>query len=153
MDSRRKIAKIIEMKKRFIFLIITCGSLFAQSADSLFWFHPDSANEPAMKWPIVINQIFSPEYWGFIDSNKTQTIESKDGFRIQVFESKSIEEAQAFYRKSTVDFSEEVYLIFDAPFYKVRIGNCVSRNEANNLQNTLKEMGYKTAWIVRSRIE
>ncbi|MBT3299233.1 MAG: SPOR domain-containing protein [Candidatus Marinimicrobia bacterium] len=106
-----------------------------------------------MKWPIVINQIFSPEYWGFIDSNKTQTIESKDGFRIQVFESKSIEEAQAFYRKSTVDFSEEVYLIFDAPFYKVRIGNCVSRNEANNLQNTLKEMGYKTAWIVRSRIE
>ncbi len=102
---------------------------------------------------MVINQIFSPSYWGLMDSTESVVRESEDGFRVQIFESQSAAEAQSFYRESTVALTDSVYLTFDAPFYKIRVGNCGTRGEAVTLQKALKNTGYKSTWIVRSRIE
>jgi len=151
-DSCGNHTKIIGMRKVVLSLFMV-GIVFGQSPDSLFWFHPDSAKEPSLKWPLVINQVFSPEYWGLVDSTKTVSRESEDGFRVQIFETQSANEAQSFFRESSTALNDSVYLTFDAPFYKIRVGNCIARYDAIVLQKELKNTGYKTTWIVRTRIE
>lgn len=141
------------MRNIVLLSLFMVGTVLGQSPDSLFWFHPDSAKEPPLKWPIIINQIFSPKYWGLADSTQRHIRESEDGFRVQIFETQSANEAQSFFRESTVALTDSVYLSFDAPFYKIRVGNCPTRHEAITLQKVLKNTGYKTTWIVRSRIE
>jgi len=48
--------------------------------------------------------------------------------------------------------NEDVSIVFDAPVYKIRVGNCVTRNEAENIKINLVKFGYDTAWIVRSKV-
>jgi hypothetical protein len=45
-----------------------------------------------------------------------------------------------------------VYVDFEAPNYKVRIGDFIDRDSAESLQQELVQMGYNSAWILRSRI-
>ena len=48
---------------------------------------------------------------------------------------------------------DSVYMIFEAPLYKLRTGNFVTKREAENEKLKLNREGYKDVWIVRSRIE
>ena len=41
---------------------------------------------------------------------------------------------------------------FETPNYKVRVGDFINRDSAELLQQELLNMGYKSAWILRSRI-
>jgi hypothetical protein len=52
--------------------------------------------------------------------------------------------------KSTL--SDSVYVDFEAPNYKVRVGDFIDRNSAESLQQDLVQMGYNSAWILRTRI-
>jgi hypothetical protein len=52
--------------------------------------------------------------------------------------------------KKTV--SDSVYVDFEAPNYKVRIGDFIDRKSAESLQKGLVQMGYNSAWILRTRI-
>jgi hypothetical protein len=52
--------------------------------------------------------------------------------------------------KNTV--SDSVYVDFEAPNYKVRIGDFINRDSAESLQKDLVQMGYYSAWILRTRI-
>ncbi|RTZ96649.1 MAG: hypothetical protein DSY36_00660 [Candidatus Neomarinimicrobiota bacterium] len=52
--------------------------------------------------------------------------------------------------KNTV--SDSVYVDFETPNYKVRIGDFIERESAESLQQDLVQMGYNSAWILRSRI-
>ena len=55
--------------------------------------------------------------------------------------------------KYSLSLKDPLYLVFDAPLYKIRYGNYVTKNEAEIEKNNLKKKGYKTAWVVKSRIE
>ena len=56
----------------------------------------------------------------------------------------------AVIMKNTV--RDSVYVDFEAPNYKVRVGDFIDRNSAESLQQDLVQMGYNSAWILRSRI-
>jgi len=56
----------------------------------------------------------------------------------------------AIIMKNTV--SDSVYVDFETPNYKVRIGDFIERESAESLQQDLVQMGYNSAWILRSRI-
>ena len=74
------------------------------------------------------------------------------GYRVQIFASTDQEEAKTVRRDAILRFDESVYLIFNNPYYKVRIGDCLSRYVAENLQMDAEKKGYLDAWIVRTKV-
>ncbi len=75
------------------------------------------------------------------------------GFRIQIFSSSSIDEATQARTNALVQFpSDSIYIVYDPPVYKVRVGDFITRYEADQRMPAFVEKGYKDAWIVPDRI-
>lgn len=70
-------------------------------------------------------------------------------FSVQVFASKSSEEAEEFEHSIAPLFDEEVRTDYKPPYYKVRIGRCADLEEAEALLEKVKEMNLPNAWLVR----
>ena len=49
--------------------------------------------------------------------------------------------------------NEQIYIIFELPNYKLRVGNFVNRKEAESFQKKIVRLGYRTAWVVPTMIE
>ena len=75
------------------------------------------------------------------------------GFRVQVFSTFEKAEAEKFAKRLRNKIEEKVYIEFDPPYYKVRVGNFVNNEDAMALKKKLRYLGYSDAMIVRSRIE
>ena len=135
----------------FVYTIVFTGCLLAQ--DSLFWFDMNTVLDPVPNTPKVLDKIFGTSQLGVLDSLKNVRITTQDGFRLQVFETSSVEEANRSLRKFEKALDDSVYMIFDAPLYKLRTGNFTTKREAENEKLKLNREGYKDVWIVRSRIE
>ena len=136
---------------QFIFIFIVTGILFGQ--DSLYWFDMSKVRDPIPKTPKVLDKIFGTSQLDVLDSIKNVRFTTQDGFRLQVFESSSAEEANRILRKFGRALPDSLYLAFEAPLYKIRYGNFVTKNHADAIKETLVKKGYKNIWIVRSRIK
>ena len=103
-------------------------------------------------WPVIINNVLddstSFKFLPSLDSVKSES----EGYRVQVLATRYFERADslAVIMKNTV--SDSVYVDFEAPNYKVRIGDFIDRDSAESLQQELMQMGYNSAWILRARI-
>ena len=78
-----------------------------------------------------------------------------DGFRIQLFAAKDIERVTVEKKEAEFLFLQDgvgVYIEFDSPMYKLRIGDCVDREAANQLRELAKSRGYASAWIVKTKV-
>ncbi|MBI4417517.1 MAG: SPOR domain-containing protein [Ignavibacteriales bacterium] len=86
------------------------------------------------------------------DSTVVETVEVQ-GFRIQVFASSSIDEASAaqIVAREKVG-TDSVYVVYDPPVYKVRVGDYATRLEANQRLPRLVHLGYTDAWVVSDKI-
>ncbi|MDB9854348.1 SPOR domain-containing protein [Candidatus Marinimicrobia bacterium] len=121
--------------------------------DSLFWFDMSSVMDSIPKTPKTLDRIFGSEQLSTLDSlikNRSATI---DGFRLQIFESSSVDEATKKFNKFKKILSDSLYLTFEAPFYKVRYGDFVSKQEAETEKKKLSKKGLKNIWTIRSRIK
>ena len=74
------------------------------------------------------------------------------GYRIQLISTRDESEARIIKQEALLKFDVEVYTIFDSPYYKVRVGNCISRLEADALQQKAIEENFLDAWVVRTII-
>ncbi len=74
------------------------------------------------------------------------------GFRVQLIATDSEVDARECEQKALLDFKNNVYLIFDPPNYKVRIGDFQDRAQANEFKERAIRMGYVNAWVVQSRV-
>jgi hypothetical protein len=45
-----------------------------------------------------------------------------------------------------------VYLIFDAPLYKVRVGDVIKKTDAEEIKDIAKDYGYREAFTVPSKV-
>ncbi len=84
------------------------------------------------------------------------TYHQADGFRVQIFAGRNIEVATMAQAQAKENFTKRginVYLIFEAPFYKLRIGDFTNRDEAEKLRTLAKRLGYKSAFIARSKVK
>ena len=135
----------------FLFLLLFTGYLSAQ--DSLFWFDMNSVRDPVPKTPKILDKIFGTSQFGLLDSLKNIRITTQEGYRLQIFESSSVEETNRTLRKFERSLKDSVYMVFEAPLYKLRLGNFVTKKEAEKQKANLNKKGYKNIWIVRSRIE
>ncbi len=78
-----------------------------------------------------------------------------DGFRVQLFATNFIEKATLEKKEAEYLFAEDsiaVYIEFDSPMYKVRIGDCKTRDEAERYRRLARKKGYPTAFIVKTKI-
>ena len=75
------------------------------------------------------------------------------GFRIQIFSSSNVDETILMKNLAGEKFiGDSIYVVYDAPVYKVRIGDYVNRYEANQRLPEFVQKGYRDAWIVPDRI-
>ncbi len=82
-----------------------------------------------------------------------QQSEISPGFRVQICAVSDEDRAKQIQRDAILKFiNEEIYLIYDIPYYKVRVGNCLTRYEADKLQQLAVEKGFEDAWVVRTNI-
>jgi hypothetical protein len=103
-------------------------------------------------WPVIINNVLddSTSFEFLLSLDSVQSV--SEGYRVQVLATRYYERADslAVLMKNTV--SDSVYVDFEAPNYKVRIGDFIDRDSAESLQQELVQMGYNSAWILRARI-
>ncbi len=79
--------------------------------------------------------------------------ESVQGFRVQVLLTQEIDDAVKM--KENVERllpDQWAYIVYDSPYYKVRVGNCEDRSSANPLVKKLNSLGFKEAWIVPDNV-
>ncbi len=84
-----------------------------------------------------------------------KTRKEVNGFRVQILATSNIETASLTEQEATDRFEKaghQTYLRFEAPLYKVRIGNCLKRSEAEELRELAISYGYSGAFIVKTRV-
>ena len=123
-----------------------------RSQDTLSILDSKSVRDPAPNTPKVLDKIFGITEISILDSIKNSRLKTKSGFRLQIFESSSVEEANRLLNKNRKILTDSLYLIFEAPLYKLKYGNYINKTDAENAKKQLLRKGYKNIWIVRSRI-
>jgi hypothetical protein len=79
--------------------------------------------------------------------------ELAQGFRVQIFATANIDDANAMKMAAAEREPEDsIYVVFDPPLYKVRLGDFRTRIEANQKLASLVDMGFPDAWVVSDRI-
>ena len=122
------------------------------SQDSLFWFDMSNVRDKMPETPLVIDNVFGKTQLSILDSVMNSINSTVDGYRIQLFESSQASEANRMLRKYDKVLSDSLYIVFDAPLYKVRYGDFINKEKAENAKALLKKLGIKKMWIVKSRI-
>jgi len=82
----------------------------------------------------------------------TPGVETRYGYRVQIFATSN--EIQASRRAEEIRqlFNEKVYVEYEGLLYKVRAGNCVSRDEASALQKKAVRLGCEGAFVIQTQI-
>ena len=75
------------------------------------------------------------------------------GYKLQVYSTTSIDDAtnRKEYLRSVLD-SLQIDMVFDAPYYKLRLGNFLERKDAEIFKSELQDKGVNDAWIVRDNV-
>lgn len=166
----------MKMAFKFLVLLVGGGFIIGCSNSQQFLNKKEAATED-QKETGIINEFFDPLILDEEELKVKKTIspESKSnnmdevltpspldqqrqdsvpGFRVQICAVSDEERARQIQREAILKFiNEEVYLIYDSPYYKVRVGNCLTRYEADQLQQSAVEKGFDDAWVVRTIIK
>jgi hypothetical protein len=79
-------------------------------------------------------------------------VEKAMGFRVQVFSTTDIDAALRKKDEYRLQLDPQaVEMVFDAPYYKIRVGNFLEKKEAEECHAMLVSKGI-TAWIVRDLV-
>ena len=120
--------------------------------DKKIKFDPNNLVDPEPRWPIISSPLNSENFMtnkSSIDS--TQII--IEGFRVQILATKQLAKAEKLQKDLSSILNQKIYIVFEAPNYKVRVGNFIDRNKAENFRKNIVKEGYQSSWIIRTRIE
>ena len=137
--------------RNILLLLIFNTLLFSQ--DSLYWFDMSKVRDPIPSSPKVLDKVFGISQLNVLDSIKNARVSTREGFRLQIYESSAAEQANKIFKKYEKALSDSLYIIFEVPLYKIHYGNFITKSEAEVAKKSLKNKGYKNIWIVKSRIE
>jgi len=93
-----------------------------------------------------------PESIDEVDEVQENVKETIMGYRVQVLLTGSEEQAGEATKKARMRFQENVYRVFETPYWKIRVGDCTTRKEAELLKEVAEKNGYPDAWIVPSEV-
>ena len=134
---------------KLVFLILLYDPLFAQEIQVI---DHKIIKDIQPNWPVIINNVLddSTSFEFVLSLDSVQSV--LEGYRVQVLATRYIERADSLAAIMKNTISDSVYVDFEAPNYKVRVGDFIDRDTAETLQQELVEMGYNSAWILRTRI-
>ena len=95
----------------------------------------------------------------FDDNDDSESVSDIDftnsvkGYRIQIMISEDEKDLINVKQKLELIIKEKIYIKFELPNYKLRVGNFDSRKKAENYSNKVIQMGYRSAWVVPTLIE
>ena len=135
------------MKPIFFILILFLNILLGQDQNTLKI--KDFKDNPPT-FPKVIFQGIESDKENDASSLLNEEIE---GYRIQVATSTSEESLVSIQKNLEKLTNEKIYIIFELPNYKIRVGNYLTRKDAEVLLKKLSRNGYRYAWIVPTKIE
>ena len=130
------------------FLII----LYSQNIDSVHSFKINSIIDDTPDFPLVVNKIFTGDHIFLIDSLNMLQIKSDEIFRIQIFESTESSIAKAEAKRFQNILGDTVYINFETPLYKLRIGNFSNRRQAEEAISAIENLGVKGSWVIRAML-
>ena len=82
-------------------------------------------------------------------SRGTSTYSDVYGYRVQIGIDEDKELMEKLEQSARSKVNMEVYLEFEAPFYRVRVGDFKTRAEAQRYEKILKDTGFKDArWLI-----
>lgn len=136
------------LRKFLLTLLILTGFALSQKPDSILYY--EKQFNPSV---YDIRELVFPHRF-FPDKNE----EAISGFRVQVLVTNSFDSAntvknlvQSLLSSSSFQ-TQKVYIIYEPPNYKIRVGDFEHLQEASILRKFLIENGFKYAWIVNDRI-
>ena len=141
------------MIKRLAVIFFLLKNIGAQDTDSLFWFDMKTLKNNPPEFPLVINKVLTGDHLFLIDSIKQLKLKINEGYRIQIFESTVASIARAEAKRFQNILGDSVYMDFEAPLYKLRIGNFIERKKAERAIESILRLGAKDSWIVRTKID
>lgn len=116
---------------------------------------PEARETPPMVVPEKTEPPAEQDYQHFgVDYQPGESDEPQGkqrGFRVQVIMTEDPARADDLIQEIETEMDLPVYRIFEPPYYKVRVGNCVDRSEAEELMEELRREGYET-FIVRDMV-
>lgn len=78
------------------------------------------------------------------------------GWRIQICALRDAVKAREIFKMAEDVFEKynylKVYFAYDSPYYKVRIGDCISRYNADRLLQFAIASGFADAWVVKTDV-
>ncbi len=91
----------------------------------------------------------------FIKGDAQDSVNSEElvsGYRVQLISTRNEAEARTVKLDAMLSFPSHIYIIFDNPYYKIRVGDCISRFDANELQEIAVKKGFNEAWVVKTNV-
>ena len=141
------------MIKKLVIIFFLSNNIYAQDTDSIFWFDTKALKNNPPEFSLVINKVLTGNHLFIIDSLKQLKNKINEGYRIQIFESTVSSIARAEAKRFQNILGDSVYIDFEAPLYKLRIGNFIERKNAERVIETIERLGAKDSWIVRTKID
>ena len=134
---------------KILFILFTT-LLFSQ--DRKIQFDPDKLINPEPRWPIVSSPLNSENF--IDDKNSIDSIQIIiEGFRVQILATKQLSKAEKLQKDLSSILNQKIYIVFEAPNYKVRVGNFIDRKKAEIFRQLIIKKGHQSSWIIRTRIE
>ena len=133
---------------RFLIIVFATSAIYGQSD---FILPSDFVDNP----PNLPNVVLP----SFDDNNDadltvdTSFTNSVKGYRIQVAISQKENDLIDIKEQLELIIKEKIYIKFELPNYKLRIGNFDSRKKAEVYRNKVIQLGYRSAWVVPTLIE
>ncbi len=113
---------------------------------------PSDFNDNPPNFPKVVLPSFTTEEIAEIDTLDSKSYLVK-GYRVQIVISQNVNELEVIQDKLMQSVDKKIYIIFELPNYKLRVGNFLNRKEAESFQKKIVRLGYRTAWVVPTMIE
>ncbi|MFO7889707.1 MAG: SPOR domain-containing protein [bacterium] len=167
--------------KKYFYIMILPVFMVSCSSSQLGWKSEPEAGEKGEKYiedfdPLTLNEDFDilednagksenedNVQGGTITTDKELPIETEEvtiqGYRVQLLATPYEDLARKAKQKAIYKIQEKVYLEFASPLWKIRVGDCKTRKEAEELKEKVKRIGsregeseWTKAWIVPSQI-
>ena len=134
---------IYKMKHLFLTAIVCAVFSIAKAGDTII-VHKDARLDILTEKQAAINKV---------TSRMTESGLFK-GYRLQVLNSRSRDDAFKLKAALLENFPDEkVYILYQSPYFKVRIGNFTTRADAENFKKTLSLYSAQPAYVVDDLIE
>ena len=135
--------------KNYFLLLFSFCFIFAQKPNET---NPKKLKDIPPNWPIIVNNTLDDSTSFDIVLKQDSTKYISEGYRVQILATRYFDYADSLAISISSKIIDSVYVEFETPNYKVRVGDFIDRDSAELLQQKLLNMGYKSAWILRTKI-